>query len=439
MDKREYSRKLFERALSSIPGGVNSPVRAFGAVEGTPPFIVRGEGPYIYDADENRYIDYVMSWGPLILGHAHPAVVEAVERAARCGTSFGAPTEAEVVLAETVKEAFPSIDKLRLVNSGTEAGMSALRLARGYTGRDKVIKFEGGYHGHADGLLVKAGSGAATFGTPSSPGVPADYARHTLTAPYNDLDAVRDVAKAHSDDMAAIIVEPVAGNMGVVPPESGFLEGLRELCDSIGAVLIFDEVITGFRIARGGAQEKFDIRADLTCLGKILGGGLPLGAYGGRAEIMDKIAPTGPVYQAGTLSGNPVAVAAGAATLKNIDTTGFYEALDQKAEKLARSLVDAANEAKVDVTINRVGSMMTLFFCPPPVRNYSEAASSDIEQFKQWFHAMLEQGIYLAPSPYEAAFLSALHNEEHIDITIDAARKALDNAKKTLIERNAVT
>ena len=430
MDKREYSKKLFERALSSIPGGVNSPVRAFGAVGGTPPFIVRGEGPYIYDADENRYIDYVMSWGPLILGHAHPAVVEAVERAARCGTSFGAPTEAEVVLAEMVKEAFPSIDKLRLVNSGTEAGMSALRLARGYTGRDKVIKFEGGYHGHADGLLVKAGSGAATFGTPSSPGVPADYARHTLTAPYNDLDAVRDVAKTHSDDMAAIIVEPVAGNMGVVPPESGFLEGLRELCDSIGAVLIFDEVITGFRIARGGAQEKFGIRADLTCLGKILGGGLPLGAYGGRAEIMDKVAPTGPVYQAGTLSGNPVAVAAGAATLKNIDSTGFYEALDQKAERLDRGLADAANEANVDVTINRVGSMMTLFFRPPPVRNYSEAASSDIEQFKKWFHTMLEQGIYLAPSPYEAAFLSASHNEEHIDITIDAARKALDNAKK---------
>jgi len=426
---RKKSIKLFDRAMASIPGGVNSPVRAFGAVGGVPPFIARGEGPYLFDADGNRYIDYVMSWGPLILGHAHPDVIEAIERAARKGASFGAPTEGEILLAEMVKEAFPSVEKVRLVSSGTEAAMSALRLARGHTGRDKIIKFDGGYHGHSDGLLVKAGSGAATFGVPSSPGVPTDYARNTITVPYNDLDAVRSVTKKYSGEIAAIIVEPVAGNMGVVAPASGFLEGLRSVCDDIGAVLIFDEVITGFRIAKGGAQEKYGIRADITCLGKILGGGMPLGAYGGRAEIMNKISPQGPVYQAGTLSGNPVAVAAGIATLKAISKRGFYKALESKAQKLEVALAAAAKSSRVNITINRVGSMMTAFFSGSPVRNYADAASSDTALFKKWFHAMLDRGIYLAPSAFEAAFLSASHEDSHIEITVSAAREVFGEVK----------
>jgi len=423
--KRDNSGVLFERALKSIPGGVNSPVRAFGSVGGSPPFIVRGEGPYIFDADGNRYVDYVMSWGPLILGHAHPSVVEAVEKAAKCGTSFGAPTEAEVLLAEKVRDAFPSIEKMRLVNSGTEATMSALRLARGHTGRDDILKFEGGYHGHADGLLVKAGSGAATFGVPSSPGVPADYAGHTLTAPYNDIDAVRKIANGRGESIAAIIVEPVAGNMGVVLPREGFLQGLRDICDDIGAVLIFDEVITGFRVAKGGAGEKFGVRADLTCLGKILGGGLPLGAYGGRSDIMDNIAPVGPVYQAGTLSGNPVAVAAGLAMLNELDKPGFYESLEEKGASLQNVLTDAASEAGVKIVVNRVGSMMTSFFGVDSVENYEDAAGTDTGLFKRWFHAMLDKGVYLAPSAFEASFVSISHGKEQINATLEAARASL--------------
>jgi len=421
---RDISAELFKRAVESIPGGVNSPVRAFGAVGGTPPFIARGEGPYIYDVDGNRYIDHVMSWGPLIAGHAHPEVVEEVEKAVRAGTSFGAPIEGEIILAEMVKEAFPSIEKLRLVNSGTEATMSALRLARAYTGRNKIIKFEGGYHGHSDGLLVKAGSGAATFGTPSSPGVPGDYARHTLTAPYNDVEAVEELAEKNKNDLAAVIVEPVAGNMGVIPPAEGFLQGLRKVCDETDALLILDEVITGFRVARGGAQERFGVKADITCLGKILGGGLPLGAYGANAEIMDNISPVGPVYQSGTLSGNPVAVAAGIATLRLTSEKGFYGKLEEKGKRLAEGIKAGAKDAGVDVCVNRVGSMMTAFFTTGPVNNYRQAASADLELFKKWFHGLLDRGIYVAPSAFEAAFVSSVHEESQIDQTVKAAAEA---------------
>ncbi len=426
----DKSAGLFKRALESIPGGVNSPVRAFGAVGGAPPFMERGEGPYIYDVDGNRYIDHVMSWGPLIAGHAHPKVIEEVEKAVRAGTSFGAPIEGEIVLAEMVKGAFPSIEKLRLVNSGTEATMSALRLARAHTGRNKIIKFEGGYHGHSDGLLVKAGSGAATFGTPSSPGVPDDYTRHTLTAPYNDRDAVKELADKNKDDLAAIIVEPVAGNMGVAPPVDGFLEGLREVCYDSGALLIFDEVITGFRVARGGAQERFGLKADITCLGKILGGGLPVGGYGASAEIMDKISPTGSVYQSGTLSGNPVAVAAGIATLQLTSEKGFYDRLEEKGKKLAEGFEAGAKEAGVDICVNRVGSMMTAFFSPGPVNNYRQAASADLELFKKWFHGMISRGIYVAPSAYEATFVSSVHEDSQIDRTVKAAAEAYADCAK---------
>jgi len=423
--KHKKSQALFKRALKSIPGGVNSPVRAYTAVGGNPPFIVRGEGPFIFDADGNRYIDLVMSWGPLIAGHAHPKVISAIDRAAARGASFGAPTEGEIELAEMIRKAFHSIEKVRLVNSGTEATMSALRLARGYTGRDKILKFDGGYHGHADGLLVKAGSGAATLGVPSSPGVPDDYAKNTLIASYNDLDGVEKLAKKNADDLAAIIVEPVAGNMGVVIPERGFLSGLRKLCDKIGALLIFDEVITGFRVAYGGAQELYRVKADITCLGKILGGGLPVGAYGGRRDIMSKIAPEGPIYQAGTLSGNPIAVAAGKAMLQLLKEPGTYESLEENGAKLERDLLKAAQSAEVPACVNRVGSMMTMFFCEGPVRNYSDAQKQDMAAFKKYFASMLASGIYIAPSAFEAAFLSTEHHDAEIDAIIEAAREAL--------------
>lgn len=416
---------MFKRANRSIPGGVNSPVRAYAAVGGNPPFIARGEGPFIFDVDGNRYIDLVMSWGPLIAGHSHPKVIAAIDKAAAHGTSFGAPTEGEIELAEMIRGAFSSIEKVRLVNSGTEAAMSALRLARGFTGRDKILKFDGGYHGHSDGLLVKAGSGAATFGVPSSPGVPKDCAKNTLTAPYNDLDAVEKLAKKHADDLAAIIVEPVAGNMGVVLPERGFLAGLRKLCDKIGALLIFDEVITGFRVAYGGAQELYRIKADITCLGKILGGGLPVGAYGGRKDIMSKISPDGPVYQAGTLSGNPIAVAAGAAMLKLLKEPGTYESLDEKGAKLEKGLLAAAQMAEVPVCVNRVGSMMTMFFREGPVKNYAGAEKQDLAAFKKYFVLMLDRGIYLAPSAFEAAFISTAHGDAEIEAIISAAETAL--------------
>lgn len=432
-ERKERSIKkslaLFKRAKLFIPGGVNSPVRAYSAVGGNPPFIVKGKGAYIFDADGNRYIDLVMSWGPLIVGHAHPQVVKAIAKTAELGTSFGAPTENEVRLAELVCKAYPSIEKLRLVNSGTEATMSALRVARGFTGRDIIIKFEGCYHGHSDGLLVKAGSGAATFGVPSSPGVPREFARLTLTAPYNDLDAVEKIAKEKSDKIAGIIVEPIAGNMGVVPPKEGFLEGLRKICDRIGALLIFDEVITGFRVAFGGAQKLFGVTPDITCLGKILGGGLPVGAYGGRRDIMSKVSPEGPVYQAGTLSGNPVAVSAGLATLTLLKKPGVYKSLEQKAFTLENGIKKSARKAGIPVCVNRVGSMLTLFFTEGPVTNFTEASRQNLKAFNTFFHALLDRKVYPAPSAFESAFLSTAHSDKDITDIIKAVEEAFDEVK----------
>jgi len=412
-----------ERARAAIPGGVNSPVRAYGSVGGTPPFIVRGEGSRIFDADGNEYIDYVLSWGPLILGHADPRVVGAVEATARKGTSFGAPTELEIELAERVRRFFPSIELVRFVNSGTEACMSAVRLARGYTGRDKIIKFEGCYHGCGDSFLVKAGSGVATLGIPGSPGVTAGTAADTLNAPYNDLDAVEALLAENEGRVAAVIVEPVAGNMGCVPPRPGFLEGLRRACDRSGALLIFDEVMTGFRASRGGAQEKWGIRPDLTCLGKVLGGGLPVAAFGGRKEIMENVAPVGPVYQAGTLSGNPLAMAAGIATLDALEDDAVYEHLEKIGRLLESGLRDAARKAGLPVQVYRVGSMFGLFFTGDEVTDYSKAAAADKERFVRYFHVMLKRGIYLAPSPFEAGFLSAAHTVEEIERTVAAAEE----------------
>ena len=411
-----------------MPGGVNSPVRAFGAVGGEPPFIARAKGSRVWDADGRESIDYVCSWGPLILGHAPEEVVSAVRAAAEKGTSFGAPTAAEVELAEVVIRAFPSIEMVRLVNSGTEAAMSAIRLARGFTGRDKVVKFDGGYHGHADGLLVKAGSGAATLAIPGSHGVPASYAAETLVARYNDLDSVSRLIEAHGDDTACIIVEPVAGNMGVVPPAEGFLEGLQGLCAGRGILLIFDEVITGFRVAFGGMQQLTGIRADLTILGKIIGGGLPIGAYGGGREIMKHLAPLGPVYQAGTLSGNPVATAAGLATLRALQGSGLHESLEEKGAMLERGLLEAASAVGVPVQTNRVGSMMTLFFNDGPVADYESAKRSDTERYARYFRAMLASGISLPPSQFEAFFLSAAHTEEDLSRTLEASRRAMRRA-----------
>ncbi len=410
------SEALFERARQVIPGGVNSPVRAFKGVGGTPPFIVSGAGSHLFDADGREYIDYVGSWGPLLLGHRHPEIVAALEETLAFGTSFGAPTEREVDLAELICEAVPSIEMVRLVNSGTEATMSALRLARGYTGRDLTVKFEGCYHGHVDSLLVKAGSGVATLGIPDAAGVPDSFAGTTIAVPFNSSEAVARVFGELGGKIAAVIVEPVAGNMGCVPPAPGFLQALRDITSKNGALLIFDEVMTGFRVAYGGAQQLYGIKPDLTTLGKVIGGGLPVGAYGGRAEIMRKVAPLGPVYQAGTLSGNPLAVAAGLAMLRHLKAhPETYTQLDRRAAELCAA-------APADITVNRVGSMFTFFFAPQPVVDYESAKRSDVACFREFFHWMLDRGVYLAPSQFEAAFLSAAHTEEDIQRTIGAAR-----------------
>ncbi len=419
------SEKYFEEAQRLIPGGVNSPVRAFKSVGGVPIFIERAEGSRIYDVDGRSYIDYVGSWGPMIVGHAHPRVLEALREALARGTSFGAPTPLETELARMVIDAVPSIEMVRMVNSGTEATMSAIRVARGFTGRDKIIKFEGCYHGHADGLLVKAGSGATTLGVPTSPGVPADYARNTITAPFNDLDAVRRIVEQEGAQIAGIIVEPLPGNMGVIPPKPGFLEGLRELCTQQGMVLIFDEVMSGFRVAYGGAQERFGVTPDLTTLGKVIGGGLPVGAYGGRREIMERVAPCGPIYQAGTLSGNPLAMTAGLETLKILCEPGTYEALERKSEALCSGMEKAFDEAGISACHTRVGAMFCTFFSEEAVTDYAAAARCDTARFGRYFHQMLNHGINLAPSQFEAAFMSLAHSTEDIDATIDACRKSL--------------
>ncbi|MYA50377.1 MAG: glutamate-1-semialdehyde-2,1-aminomutase [Chloroflexi bacterium] len=421
----DNSERLFARARRLIPGGVNSPVRSFGAVGGTPPFIVSGSGARVRDADGNEYLDFVGSWGPLVLGHAHPSVVEAVQRAAADGTSFGAPTERELELAELITRAMPSIEMLRLVNSGTEAAMSAIRIARAYTGRSKLIKFNGNYHGHADGLLVKAGSGAATYGVPTSAGVPLGYAAETLVAEYNDLPSVEALFDANVNQIAAVIVEPVAGNMGVVAPADGFLAGLHRLCDDNGALLIFDEVITGFRVAYGGAQERYRMRPDLTCLGKIIGGGLPVGAYGGRADVMQMAAPLGPAYQAGTLSGNPLATAAGIACLQELAKPGVYEALEALGAETEAGLRAAGDAVGVEVTVNRVGSALTAFFAGSPVTTWEEAASSDTGRYAAFFHGLLQRGVYVAPSQFEAAFVSLAHTSEGIAFAAEQAREAM--------------
>ncbi len=411
------SEALFERAKKVIPGGVNSPVRAYRAVGGTPPFIVRGEGSHIWDADGNEYIDYVGSWGPLILGHRPKSVIEAIERALENGTTFGAPTELEVELAELIRECVPSIEMVRLVSSGTEATMSALRVARGVTGRDLIVKFEGCYHGHVDSLLVKAGSGMATLGIADTQGVPRAFAETTIALPFNSIAAVEKAFHEHGSKIAAVIVEPVVGNMGCVPPAAGFLEALRELTTLYGALLIFDEVMTGFRLALGGAQERFGIRPDLTTLGKIVGGGMPLAAYGGRADFMSQVAPSGSIYQAGTLSGNPVAVAAGLTMLRYLkDHPEVYVALEEKTARLTAN-------PQPGVTVNRVGSMFTFFFTPEPVTDWNSAAKSDTTMFGTFFHGMLERGIYLAPSQFEAGFVSAAHSDEDIERTLAAARE----------------
>jgi glutamate-1-semialdehyde 2,1-aminomutase len=424
MSSHDQSRALFRRAMERIPGGVNSPVRAFRSVGGEPIFIRRAEGSRLEDADGNRYLDYVGSWGPLILGHAHPEVVRAAQAAVASGTSYGAPTELEVRLAEQIAAAIPSVEMVRLVNSGTEAVMSALRLARAFTGRDKIVKFEGCYHGHSDGLLSKGGSGLATLGIPETPGVPAAYAALTITLPYNDAGAVRELLSREGNAVAAVIVEPVAGNMGVVPPRPGFLEALREATQQCGALLVFDEVITGFRLGRGGAQERFGIRPDLTTLGKIIGGGFPLAAYGGRRDIMQRIAPSGPVYQAGTLSGNPVAVTAGLTMLNLLEDRSLYDTLESRAALLAEGLAAAARDAGIPSCVQRAGSMLTGFFTPGPVVDFATAKQSDTERYGRFFREMLARGVYLAPSQYEAAFVSTAHTDADIETTLGAAREA---------------
>ncbi|MEJ2655424.1 MAG: glutamate-1-semialdehyde 2,1-aminomutase [Acidihalobacter sp.] len=415
----------FERAQQHIPGGVNSPVRAFKSVGGEPLFIEHAEGAYLYASDGRAYIDYVGSWGPMILGHAHPEVIAAVQEAAARGLSVGAPTELETQMADRVCELVPSMDMVRMVNSGTEATMSAIRLARGYTGRDKILKFEGCYHGHADSLLVKAGSGALTFGVPNSPGVPAALAEHTLTLPYNDLNAVEDTFAHLGGQIACIIVEPVAGNMNCVPPEPGFLEGLRRVCDEYGALLILDEVMTGFRVALGGAQALYGVTPDLTTLGKIIGGGMPVGAFGGRREVMEQLAPLGPVYQAGTLSGNPLAMAAGLKTLELISTPGFHERLTETTARLLRGLEAAATEAGIALRTNQVGAMFGLFFTEAPaVRGFADVMTCDADRFRLFFHGMLDEGVNLAPSAFEAGFASSAHGEAEIEATIASAQRA---------------
>ena len=424
---RKKSITLYGKALKMIPGGVNSPVRAFKAIGIPPSFIERAKGSKIWDVDGNEYIDYVGSWGPMILGHAHPKVMEALRRVIPKGTSFGAPTRLEVELAIKVMKAFPSIELVRMVSSGTEAVLSAIRLARGYTRRDKILKFEGCYHGHGDSLLVKAGSGATTFSVPDSLGVPEDLVKHTLTAPYNNLESVKALVGQYSDQIACIIVEPIAGNMGVVLPENGFLEGLRRICDEKGIILLFDEVISGFRVAYGGAQELYKIKADLTCLGKIIGGGLPVGAYGGKEEIMEKVAPLGGVYQAGTLSGNPLAMTAGIETLELLRSKKTYEDLEEKTSYLTENIIKVAEERRIPLCVNHITGMFTLFFTEGPVRDYASARKSDTRRFAQFFIEMMEQGIYLPPSQFEACFVSLAHTQKDLDKTIEACDAAFKN------------
>jgi glutamate-1-semialdehyde 2,1-aminomutase len=424
--KTETSQRLFAEAQQFLPGGVDSPVRAWRGVEGDPLFIVRGAGARIFDADGNEFVDYIGSWGPLLLGHAHPRVTAAIQEAAANGTSYGAPTDLETRLARRIASAVPSIEMVRFVSSGTEATMSAIRVARAFARRDKILKFDGGYHGHADFLLARAGSGVATLGLPDSAGVPAPVAATTMIAPYNDLEAVARTFEAHRDEIAAVIVEPVAGNMGVVPPQENFLPGLRDITRAYGALLIFDEVITGFRVAWGGAQARYGVKPDLTCLGKIVGGGLPVGAYGGRRDIMQLVAPLGPVYQAGTLSGNPLAMTAGIATLDVIAANpDAYTQLELRGEQLERGLKDAAVEASVPLTINRVGSMLTAFFTDQPVEDYASAKTADTRRYARFFHGMLEQGVYIAPSQFEALFVSLAHSQGDISRTIESAAQVL--------------
>lgn len=420
------SEELFARSQNILPGGVNSPVRSFGGVGGTPPFLARGNGARVWDVDGNEYVDFLGSWGPLILGHAHPAVVEAVQRTAAGGTSFGAPTEGELDLAELISQAVPSIQMLRLVSSGTEATMSAIRMARAFTNRPKILKFNGNYHGHSDGLLVKAGSGLATHGVPTSAGVPESYAAETLVAEYNRLDSVTELFDANVNQIAAIIVEPMAGNMGVVPPDAGFLEGLRKITRNNGALLIFDEVISGFRVAFGGAQARYNITPDMTCLGKIIGGGLPVGAYGGREEIMRMAAPLGPAYQAGTLSGNPLAVAAGIACLTELAKPGVYDRLEELGALAEQGLKAAADATGVTVTVNRVGSAYTAFFGEAPITTWDEAADSDTERYAAYFHGMLERGVYTAPSQFEAGFVSLAHTDDDLAFAAEQARASME-------------
>jgi len=419
------SREAFEEAKVSIPGGVNSPVRAFRSVGVVPVFASGGSGSRIFDIDGQAYIDYIMSWGPLIAGHAHPAVVEAIRETAAKGTSFGLPTLLETEMAKLVCERVPSVEMVRMVNSGTEATMSAIRLARGFTGRSLLVKFEGSYHGHADSLLIKAGSGVATLGLPDSPGVPESVARHTVTVPYNDLAAVKEVFRRYGENIAAVIVEPVAGNMGVVPPLPGFLQGLRDITREFGSLLIFDEVMTGFRVHLNGAQGLYGVTPDLTCLGKVIGGGLPVGAYGGRRDIMEMMAPSGPIYQAGTLSGNPLAMAAGLATLKLLGEPGAYETLEKRSARLAEGLAANARECGVPLTINRVGSMVCPFFTDRPVTDYASARTSDLRLFSRYYANMLDEGICLPPSQFEGMFVSLAHSDEDIERTIEAHRSAL--------------
>ena len=429
--KRKTSMQLYERALEILPGGVSSPVRAFRAVGGNPLFIDHGTGPYIFDVDGNKYIDYVLSWGPLILGHAHPDVVEALAKAAGRGTSYGAPSVLEIELAELIRDFMPLLEMIRFVNSGTEATMSALRLARAYTSREKIIKFEGCYHGHADMLLVHAGSGVATLGLPDSPGVPNGVAADTLVALYNDLDSVASVFEAYPQEIGAVIVEPVAGNMGVIPPREGFLKGLRDLCDRNGALLVFDEVMTGFRVHPGGAQALYGIQPDLTTLGKVIGGGLPVGAYGGRKEIMEMIAPAGPVYQAGTLSGNPLAMTAGKVTLQVLKDPDVWSAMEAQGEELESGIRAAAEAWEVPVYQTRVGTMFSTFFVDKPIYDWSSVKGCDTQSFAQYFQSLLSQGVYLAPSQFEAGFLSITHDDEVIRHTIDAAKTAMQSLVST--------
>lgn len=419
------SDQLFEQARQTIPGGVNSPVRAFNGVGGTPRFIDHADGAYLYDVDGQAYVDYIGSWGPMLLGHNHPAIKAAVIKAVEKGLSYGAPTEIEVLMAEKVRQIVPSMEQVRMVNSGTEATMSAIRLARGYTGRDKIVKFEGCYHGHADSLLVKAGSGALTLGQPNSPGVPADFAKHTLTCVYNDLDSVREAFTQYGSEIACIIVEPVAGNMNCIPPVPGFLEGLRAICDEFGALLILDEVMTGFRVSLRGAQGHYNIDPDLTTLGKIIGAGMPVGAFGGKKKVMQHIAPTGPVYQAGTLSGNPVAMAAGLTMLDLLLEPGLYEQLSAKTARVAEGLKAAAAKHSIPLAINYVGGMFGFFFTEEPeITRYEQVTRCDMERFKRFYHLMLEEGVYLAPSAYEAGFLSLAHGDKEIEHTLAAAERS---------------